>query len=32
VADGVEIPAGARYTRSAIVRDDGADLIIAPLD
>jgi NDP-sugar pyrophosphorylase family protein len=32
VADGVTIPAGARYTRSVIVRGDGEELISAPLD
>jgi NDP-sugar pyrophosphorylase family protein len=31
VTDGVEIPAGARYAHSAIVRGEGADLIVAPL-
>jgi NDP-sugar pyrophosphorylase family protein len=31
VTDGVTIPAGARYTRSAIVRGENAELIIAPI-
>jgi len=35
VTDGVSVPAGARYTRSALVRgpgSDGSDVISAPLD
>jgi NDP-sugar pyrophosphorylase family protein len=32
VTDGVSIPAGARFARSAIVRDETSNLIVAPLD
>jgi NDP-sugar pyrophosphorylase family protein len=31
VTDGVTIPAGARYTRCAIVRGEGADPIVVPI-